>query len=167
VTDVGLDTAAAPARPAPPTVARRLRDVMVVGALLAVVVVAVTVAVGIGSLDVAERGALTGTGVPGPVLAGAVVGFAAVVGLVEAGLWALGARLLVRGYAWARWTATVLGVATLAVEGTRTVEAAWALGRAFAGFEVVLVIAMLVLLWSPAMSRYVRTVSRWRAVAAV
>lgn len=160
----------APARPVPPAAARRLRDLLTAGALLNLAVVVVAVVAGVGSLDagdVADRGALAGTGIPGPVLAGAVVGFAVVVGLVEAGLWLLGARLLVRGYAWARWTATVLGVANLLVELSRAAGPAPVAGRVLAVTEVVVVVVALALLWSPAVSRYVAAVSRWRSVAAV
>ncbi|MGF1663158.1 MAG: hypothetical protein ACFCVG_11955 [Kineosporiaceae bacterium] len=170
MTDPVLDAAGDPARPHPPASARRLGGVLVAGALLNAGAMVTTVVAGAGSLDaadVAEQGALAGTGIPGPALAATVVGFAVVLGLIEAGLWLLGGRLLVRGYAWARWTATVLGVTNLAVEAARAGGPGPAVGRAFAAAEILVVVAALVLLWSPAVSRYVAAVSRWRAVAAV
>lgn len=170
MTDPGPRTPVTRARPVPPAVAELLSRVLVAGAALTVVIVLVVLAAGVGSLDaedVADRGALAGAGIPGPVLAATVVVFALVVGLAEAGLWLLAARLLARGYAWARVAATVLGVANLLVEVPRAFGSAPLLGGVLSGADVMIVVVALALMWSPGMSRYVAAVSHWRSVAAL
>lgn len=157
-----------PARPASPSGARRLRDVMYAGGALNVVALAVTLGVGLATLDADEIAAATAVpGAPEAALAGVVIAFAVGLALLEAALWVVFGRLFVRGYSWARWTGTALAAANLFVEVPRLVNPPNALARGFTAVEVVLIVVALVLLWSPPVSRYVREVSRWRSLVGV
>ncbi|MGF1648589.1 MAG: hypothetical protein ACFCVF_16960 [Kineosporiaceae bacterium] len=164
MTDPG--DAADPRRPDPPPVARVAYWLMHTGAILAVVVGGVTTVVGATAV---ERAALAGALGAGPDVLryGVVILFSVMVVMVEVALWMIFGRLFRRGYAWARWAGTALAAANLASEGYRVLSPPDAVATIASAAEVVLAVALLLVLWSPAMSRYVAAVSRWRSVAAV
>lgn len=159
---------ARPARPVPPRTAVRLRDVMYAGGALNIVALVVVVAVGLVTLDPEQIAQTTAVpGAPDAALAGVIIAFAVLLAVLEAVLWVVFGRLFARGYAWARWTGTVMAAANLFAEVPRLASPPTPLAAVLTAAEVGLIAVALVVLWSPPMTRYVRDVSRWRSVAAV
>jgi hypothetical protein len=141
---------------------------MYVGGALNIVALLLVVGVALVTLDPDEIAEATAVpGAPDAALTGVIIAFAALLAVIEAALWVLFGRLFARGYAWARWTGTALAVANLFVEVPRLASPPTTLAAVLTGIEVGLIVLSMLLLWSPPVSRYVRAVSGWRALAAV